>query len=104
MAFDLVEFSEEFFTGTCECDTALPPTNCLRAIEELSDSERWEIALDVFQMDECTAEVWIHTEMCLYKILDAVRETNTCTDLETPVEVWIDAEGYHTFLVYDEEE
>lgn len=103
MSFDL-GFSEEFFTGTEEFyDPCERPTNCLQAIESLSDKELKEIAFDVFGMDEDHARYWIETEMCPYQILDAVRETNTCTDLTSPIEVRIDAEGYHTFLVYDEE-
>jgi hypothetical protein len=27
-------------------------------------------------------------------------EVNSCTDLQDPVEVWIDEEGYHTVKVY----
>ena len=31
-------------------------------------------------------------------------ETDTVSNLDSPVEVWIDSEGYHTIEVYDKEE
>jgi hypothetical protein len=33
-------------------------------------------------------------------VIDMVRETDTCSSLSSPVEVWIDSEGYHRILVY----
>jgi len=37
------------------------------------------------------------------RIYQQVIETDTCTNLTTPVEVWIDRDGFYTLLVYDEE-
>lgn len=34
-------------------------------------------------------------------ILQRVLETDTCTDLTPPVEVWIDEKGFHAVLVHD---
>ncbi len=34
-------------------------------------------------------------------VLELIERTNTCTDLRTPVEVWIDEGGYHTVSVWD---
>ena len=34
-------------------------------------------------------------------VLEKVRETDTCRDLRSPVEVYVDPEGYHTVRVYD---
>ena len=34
-------------------------------------------------------------------VLDRIRETDTCTDLRSPVEVWIDSHGFHTVRVHD---
>ena len=33
-------------------------------------------------------------------VLELVRRTNTCSNLDTPVEVWIDENGYHTVRVW----
>lgn len=33
-------------------------------------------------------------------VLDLIRETDTVTDLRSPVVVWIDPDGYHTVQVY----
>lgn len=35
-------------------------------------------------------------------VLELCQETNTCGTLTVPVDVWIDSEGYHKVLVYDE--
>ena len=32
---------------------------------------------------------------------DSIMETNMCSNLDTPVEVWIDPEGEYTIKVYD---
>ena len=34
-------------------------------------------------------------------VLELIQNTDTCTDLRSPVSVWIDAEGYHTLEVHD---
>ena len=35
-------------------------------------------------------------------VMDLVYETNTVSNLNSPVEVWIDAEGWHTVQVWDD--
>jgi hypothetical protein len=37
----------------------------------------------------------------IYTVMDKIRETNTCGSLSSPVDVWIDEEGYFTVDVYD---
>lgn len=102
MAFDL-SFSEEFFTGEEQYYEASDrPTNCLQAIASLPKSHIVQIGIELFDMDADFANIWADTEMCSYNILDKLRATDTCTKLLTsPIEVWIDREGYHTILVYD---
>jgi hypothetical protein len=35
------------------------------------------------------------------EVMDRIVETNTCRDLRSPVEVYIDDEGYHSVRVYE---
>ena len=34
-------------------------------------------------------------------VMRKIRDTDTCTDLRSPVEVWIDSNGFYTVEVYD---
>jgi hypothetical protein len=94
MAFEL-SFSPEFFWGEegfYEEKTAYP-TSVMQALFSM-DEEAWaEMAREVFG---CEPE-FVDLDVALSKI----SETNTCTDLRPPVEVWIDDEGYYTVEVYD---
>ena len=101
MAFEL-SFSPEFFLAEGEpydrLDLAVnvegEPVSVYSAICALSEKERAEIAREVFGCDDWEA---ISAEA----ILDKIRETNTCRDLTSPVEVYIDEQGNHSVFVYD---
>ena len=105
MSFTLC-FTEDFFTGTESLEDIEPsknPTNILQGIVS------WYL-YDPHTFKEMVQEV-LGTEMPDYlpetlpfDLLDKVREVNTCTDLSSPVSVWIDTEGYHTIEVYDSKE
>ncbi len=100
MAYEL-SFSPEFFFAEGEPYDGGPepsdkPISVWHAIESmrLLQSERYRnLARDVFS----TEPEWLTPET----VLDRVRETNTCRNLNSPVEVYIDVEGYYTLLVYD---
>ena len=94
MAYAL-SFTEDFF-----CDgnpeSVLPSsrsTSVFQAVFSMSTALRKQIARDVFHVEPDRLEP-------LY-VLEQIRQTNTCSTLESPVEVWIDREGLHTLLVYD---
>jgi hypothetical protein len=36
-------------------------------------------------------------------VMEMIRETNTVSNLNSPVEVWIDPKGWHTVVVWDDE-
>lgn len=100
MAFDL-SFSQEFFSGhegeslDEPPDKSDRPMSVLQALVSMTDEEWEELAREVFN---CKGEfLQPHT------VMDKIRETNTCTDLRSPVCVWIDEEGYFTVEVYDRE-
>lgn len=38
------------------------------------------------------------------EVFERILETDTISDLTSPVEVWIDEEGYYTLLVWDEQD
>jgi hypothetical protein len=43
------------------------------------------------------AEDWPH------RVLERIKETDTCGDLRSPVDVWIDDEGWWTLDIYEED-
>lgn len=104
MSFDISDFSPEFFFAEGEpydrTDLALNSKNkpisvwsaIGLALED--DKEKTRIAeyLDI-EPEYLTAEM----------VLDAIRNVDTCTDLTSPVEVWIDDDGWCTLLVYDKD-
>ena len=96
MSFSL-SFSPEFFLGTDEpemIERRDRPLSVLQAIVSLTEQQRAAIAREVFGCDEEALSDDL--------ILRRVMETDTCTDLTSPVEVWIDDEGFHTLLVHDD--
>ena len=67
------------------------PASVWQAIHSMPDDEWEAMAKDLFPDEHITAE----------KVMDMVRETNTCSNLTVPVEVWIDSEGRYTFYVWE---
>ena len=103
MSFDL-SFSNEFFTGTEQIEdieVIEKPTNVLQSIISLHANDIdffWEMVQDVFNIEKMD----YLPESLIIDILDKIRETNTCTDLSSPISVWIDSEGIYTLEVYDD--
>lgn len=101
MAYEL-SFSPEFFIGPHDLDGSIDfeslerPTSVYQAILCMSKEAWADLAEEVF---DCKPE-FLSTEAVLQKI----RETNTCRDLRSPVEVCIDEEGFHSVFVYDSRE
>ena len=97
MAFDL-SFSPEFFTGPFDLDggefNKERPTSVYQAIQAMDDERFEEMAREVF---DCEPD-FVDIEM----VLSQIRETNTCRDLRSPVEVYIDEDGYFSVEVYDD--
>lgn len=99
MSFDL-SFSGEFFYGEgYSLDGPYPevstrPTSVLQALISLSAEEQAELREEL-EVDDVVA-----FDGLIAILFDKVRETNTCTNLDSPVEVWIDSQGWHTINVY----
>lgn len=98
-------FTEEFFLAEGEpydrSDLALNddgnPVSLWSAIEMMREKnpEEWaEMARDLF---DCGSEVYLNTEA----VYDLACDTDRCSDLSSPVEVWIDPEGDFRVFVYD---
>lgn len=102
MAYEL-SFSDEFFMGDGSVDLyeiapAARPDSVLQAIISLPRKVQLQIAKDVF--DSPDPEFYVDSESFPFDVLDRIQETNTCTNLDSPVEVWIDQDGFYTVRVY----
>ena len=98
MSFDL-SFSPEFFLGDAEdyYDPELSdrPTSVIQAVVSLNASE-WEKCCEAAGLDPNQADV--------EDVLEVIKETNACANLDSPVEVYVDPKGYFTLRVYDRED
>lgn len=100
MSYEL-SFSPEFFLRDGEpydSDRGVTdkPTSVWQAIESqrVLAPEKWlELAMHM----GCKPE-----HLTPEHVLQEVQETNTCSCLSAPVEVWIDPEGWFRLWVYDE--
>ena len=103
MSYSL-SFSPEFFTDeTFPYDTepSNRPTTVYQAILSLPKRDQVAIAREVLKSPHPVLHVM--SESFAADVLDRVRETDSCADLSSPVEVYIDAEGWYSVLVYDGE-
>lgn len=90
MAYALC-FSESFFWGEDDQPSARP-TSVFQALISMAPEDWHLMAHEVFgvEPDRLDADT----------VMARVLETNTCRNLDSPVEVFIDSEGFHTILVY----
>ncbi|MCA9078329.1 MAG: hypothetical protein KDA93_25095 [Planctomycetaceae bacterium] len=95
MAYGLT-FSERFFlTGDPDDMERSERPKCVYQALLSMRQETWDqMARDVFGCDPARLDP--------FTVLEQVRETDTCSNLDSPVQVWIDAEGWYDVLVYDE--
>ena len=100
MSYDL-SFTEEFFTGTEEPIKTDRPRFILEAIYNLPVETKMDIAINLFHYDESTAEIFIDTDDFETAVLEYARETNTCSNLNSPITVWIDSDFNWSIDVYD---
>ena len=104
MAFEL-NFAEEFFFAPGEpLDAPLAvnsegePTSLYSAISALIDELSAEDVAELASSVDSSPGA----EDFAYRLVERARRTNTCSDLESPVEVWIDSEGDFRVLVHGE--
>jgi len=99
-------YSEEEY-GNLEIAENEHPTNCMDALIHLFKYRRKEFEemlseLSYFHELDFIQVHGIMPECLMHELLDLVKEVNTCSNLNSPVEVWLDPEGYNTIKVYDE--
>jgi hypothetical protein len=92
-----LSFAPEFFWGTVPIEKLKPsprPTSVYQAVLSLPH-DRWaELARDVFHCDPDNLDV--------ETVIQKIEETNTCANLDPPVCVHIDQDGWFSVLVYEE--
>lgn len=71
------------------------PTTVSQALFSMPDEQWDEMARDVFG---CTGNM-----LGIEEVYTKIIETDTVSDLSSPVSFWIDPEGFWTVEVYDEE-
>ena len=97
-----LSFSPEFFMGPDDPEMTEPsskPTTVWQALVSAKnlDPKWWsEMVEEVFPEWEYASSEFPETD-----VFDKIRETNTCGDLRSPVDVWVDPEGLYTLDVYD---
>ena len=79
MAYGL-SFTETFYVAL---------DRAIRAIPE----DQWD---QWCEDEDCPVQAWMSSS----DVVSIAREVNTCGDLRTPVDVWLDPEGYYTVDVY----
>lgn len=90
MPYDL-SFSHEFYYSEDPLTTH-KPYSVEMAIHAMSTADHTQLALAL-----ALEPKYLTTD----QIMEMIRTTNTCTDLTSPVEVWIDADGFHTVKVHE---
>ena len=88
-----LEFTEEFFGNPrIGRGPAEDPESVAEALAAMPDEEWRVMCLDLFPDNP--------EDIGVAEVLELVRLTNTCSNLDIPVEVWIDESGYHTVRVW----
>ncbi len=90
-----LSFSEAFYCDG-DLDAIRPskrPLSVYQAILSIRRGEWEQIARDVFGAHPDRLDP--------LAVLDRIRETNTCSNLESPVWVWIDRDGDYQVPVHD---
>ncbi len=90
-----LSFAPEFYWGKVPVEKIKPsdrPTSVYQAILSLTDEQWASLARQLFGIEPNNLDV----EM----VMQRVAETNTCRNLDSPVEVWIDHDGFFSVVVH----
>lgn len=97
MAYSL-SFTPEFFVGPYDLDGIEfdkdRPTSVYQALVVMDSEDYLEMSEEVFGVEDIDIET----------VMSKIEETDTCRNLDSPVEVYIDEEGYYSIYVYDSED
>ncbi len=97
-----LDFSNDFFVGSGEAEMnryelrSERPTSVYQAIASMEGPDWENMCRCIFGADPAFVSI--------EAVMTMVRETNTCSNLKSPVRVWIDEEGLCTVRVYDKDE
>lgn len=106
MSYELC-FSEDFFTGEESIENievSKKPTNILQALVSLAATDKKyfvEMIIELLGANYAIYKDQPIGESVYYELLDKIRAVNSCSDLSSPVEVWIDSEGFYTVDIYE---
>jgi len=90
-----LSFALEFIWGKVPVEKMKPsdrPTSVYQAILSLTDEQWASLARELFGIEPNNLDV--------ETVIQRVVETNTCRNLDPPVEIWIDQDGFFSVLVY----
>ncbi len=90
-----LSFAPEFFRGKVPAKKMKPsdrPTSVYQAILSLTDEQWASLARNQFGVEP--------NDLDVEHVIQRVIETDTCRNLDAPVEVWIDQAGFYSVLVY----
>ena len=97
MAYSL-SFTPEFFVGPYDLDGIEfdkdRPTSVYQALVVMDTEDYLEMSEEVFGVEDIDIEI----------VMSKIEETDLCRNLDSPVEVYIDEEGYYSIYVYDSED
>ena len=102
MPFEL-SFAEDFFCSEGYddlCDhppKSDRPTSIMQALVSMSPQRWMEMVREVFGAERAD-------EVSYREVMNHIKVVNTCSDLRSPVEVWIDGEGWFRVSVYENRE
>jgi len=92
-----LSFTQDFFWGNVPIEKLKPssrPTSVYQALLSLPHDQWAELAREVFNCPPDNLDV----ETVLAKVI----ETDTCANLDSPVRVYVDPDGWFSVLVYEE--
>jgi hypothetical protein len=94
MSYSL-SFADKFFIqdDAASIRPSERPISVYQAILSINEDTWRDIARDVFGI--------MPVRLTPEAVLDKIIETDTCSNLDVPVEVWIDDEGYFSVVVHD---
>lgn len=90
-----LSFASEFFWGKVPVEKMKPsdrPTSVYQAILSLTDEQWAALARGEFGIEP--------NDLDVETVLQRVINTDTCRNLDAPVEVYVDRDGFFSVLVY----
>ena len=94
-----LQFSERFFehgeeiAGENRREAIEKPTSVLEALINMKEEDWLAVCQEIFPNRD--------PDMVDYDdVMGHIQKIDTCSSLSSPIEVWIDENGYHTIFIY----